>query len=113
MDFYIGSVTRQQVRRILHFKGDVKSHTFDFNPWADDNGTVTTATWAVKSGQASVTSSALSSNVVTAVITTSEAGNSMLTLTVTDGTHTEVIYIQIRAKDPQIAQSEDYGMVVA
>src|SRR3990167_6370836 len=107
MDFFIAE-GRQHPRRILQYKGDVKSHSFDFTPWADDNGALTTATWTVESGQVTLSSKTLASSVASALFTTTEAGNSLVTLSVTDGTHTEVVYIRVFAKDPQIVTSEDY-----
>ena len=110
-DFYVMDKTRQQVRQWLQFKGDIKSLSVDCNSWADDNGAVTTATWSVEnSGQASISGQTLVDNVASALITTTEAGWSMLKLVVTDGTHTEAIYIKCRAKDPQTYTSDDYGM---
>lgn len=110
MDFYIDSNNRQQVRRVLQFKGDARQHSFDFGPWADDNGTVTTATWTVESGQATISGKTLASNVASAIITTPEADNGMITLSVTDGTHTKVVYIRYRCKDPQAVITDDYGL---
>lgn len=99
--FYIMAETRIQVRKILHFKGDIKKHTFDFSSWVDDNGTVTSVTWTVESGQVSITSEALASNVNTLVLTTTEPGTSMLKGIATDGTHSETVYVRIKIKDPQ------------
>ena len=110
-DFYIDSANRQQVIRILQFKGEARTHTFDFGAWADDNAAVTTATWTVQSGQGTLSSKTLSSNVASAILTTSEADNGMITLSVTDGTRTKVVYIRYRVKDPQAVITSDYGLV--
>ena len=111
-DFYLMDKTRQQVLRKLLFKGDEKALSVDCSSWADDNGTVTTATWAVKSGQVSIGTEALASNVASCILTSSESGNSMITLTVTDGTHTEVQYIRVRTKDPEVVLNMDYGLAI-
>jgi len=110
-DFYVMDKTRQQVRQLLQFKGDIKALSVDFSSWADDNAAVTSATWSVESGQASIGTEALASNIASCLVTTSESGWSMIKLTVTDGTHTQAIYIKCRAKDPQTVTSDDYGMV--
>ena len=112
-DFYITDQNRQQVRQRLQFKGDVKSLSVDFNPWADDNGTVTSVTWSVESGNATIGTEALSSNVASSIITTSESGNSMIKLVATDGTHSEAVYIKVLTKDPQSIYSvtTDYGFI--
>ena len=109
--FFIMAETRVQERKILHFKGDIKKHTFDFSSWVDDNGTVTSVTWTVESGQVTITSEALASNVNTLVLTTNEPGTSMIKGIATDGTHSEVIYVRIKTKDPQaLWVIPDYGL---
>jgi|TARA_Y100000296_G_scaffold38168_1_gene44186 pantothenate kinase len=109
--FYLLDETRQQVRRILQFKGDVKAISVDCSPWADDNGTVTTATWSVESGSVSIGTEALASNVASAILTTSESGSSSVKLVITDGTHSEAVYFKVKCKDPQVATAvPDYNL---
>lgn len=110
--FFVMNETRQQLRRILHFKGDIKTHTVDFSSWSDDNSDVTTVTWTVERGQASITTESLANNVSTIVVSTTESGYSMLKAVATDGTVSEAVYIELRAKDPQtILSIDDYGLV--
>ena len=109
-DFFVQNEQRIQVREILHFKGDIKKHTVDFNMWADDNANVTSVTWTVESGQASIISESLSSNVSTIVVSSTEADRSMLKAVATDGTHSEAVYIRLRAKDPQEIFRDDFGL---
>ena len=112
-DFYVMDKTRQQVRQLLQFKGDVKALSVDFSSWADDNGTLTSATWTTESGQASIGTETLSNNIASCLVTTSESGWSMIKLSVTDGTHTEAIYIKCMCKDPQaITAIPDYGLAI-
>ena len=113
-DYYVMAETRSQVRRRLAMKGDVKKISVDFSSWVDDNGTVTSVTWTTESGQASIGTKTLSSNVASAILTTSEAGGSMLKITATDGTHTEALYIRVLTKDPQaVTAIPDYGLLLA
>jgi len=111
--FFIMDETRQQVRQMLHFKGDTsKRHTCDFSSWADDNGDVTAVVWTIESGQASISSEALANNVATIRVTTSEAGNSMLKAIASNANQSEAVYARLRAKDPQTIEAiEDYGLV--
>lgn len=103
--------TRQQIRQVLRMKGDIKKISVDCNSWKDDNGTVTTATWTVESGTVSIGTEALSSNVASMILTTSTAGKSMIKLVITDGTHSEALYIRIVTKDPNIVSNvPDYGL---
>jgi len=107
-DFFVTNEQRIQVRDIIHFAGDIKKHTVDFNMWVDDNAAVTGVTWTVESGSASITSESLSSNVATIVLTTDQSSISMLKAVATDGTHSESVYIRVRAKDPQAEIEDDY-----
>ena len=91
-------------------EGDDQAITVDCSAWAEDNGTVTSSTWNVEYGSAGVDGSALASNVVTARITTASAGKSLLTLTITDGTHTKVVFFEVIAKDPAQYYVDDYGV---
>jgi len=111
--FYLMDEARQQVRQVLRFKGDIKSLSVDCSSWADDNGTVTTATWTVESGSLTIGTKALASNVASCILTTSTAGASMVKLVVTDGTHSEAMYIRVLVKDPQTATIPDYGLQFA
>lgn len=111
-DFFVTSKQRQEIRQRAQYKGDVKALSVDFSPWAEDNSDVSTVTWSVESGNAAISSETLTSNVASALITTSEAGHSMIKLLATDGTHTEAVYIHIRARDPQaVGTIPDYDLV--
>lgn len=107
-DFFVSNEQRIQVREIIHFKDDIKKHSVDFNMWVDDNATVTGVTWTVESGQASISNESLTSNKSTITVTTTESGFSMLKAVATDGTHSEAVYIRLRAKDPQTEFRDDY-----
>ena len=98
-----------QVIKTLAFKDEIEKYSFDLTPWEEDNGTVTTATWTVKSGNVSIGSKTLTANVAAAVLTFSEGGWNLIQLKLTDGTHTVVVTLQILVKDPNRAIS-DYGM---
>jgi len=111
--FYVMNEQRIQERQILHFKGDIKTHSVDFSSWADDNSDVTGVTWTVESGQAAISNETLANNVSTITVTTTESGYSMLKAVATDGTNSEAVYIRMRAKDPQaISAVDDYGLRV-
>mgnify|MGYP003628143495 FL=1 len=111
--FYILDENRIQNRHFLQYKGEVKAIACDFQSWAEDNGTVTGITWSVENGDASISNVAMvsSSNVGSANITTSEAGNSMIKALATDGTNKRAVYFQVKARDPQIYSAiPDYGL---
>lgn len=110
-DFYIMDKTREQVRQLLQFKGDVKTLSIDFSSWADDNAAVTSATWTVERGQASISSETLASNIASCLVTTNTAGKSMIKVLISDGTRSEAVYIKVKCKDPQISSFNDYGFI--
>lgn len=106
--YYIRQNDRQQVRTLRTAKGSVEPVTLDFSPWAEDNGNVTTVTWTVDSGNAAVSGEALTSNVASAVVTTADAGQSMLIVKGTGATHAKPIYVRVVARDPGVLVY-DYG----
>ena len=110
-NYTIDSNIRQQMGREVFHKGDIKTLSIDYNPWADDNAAVSGVTWTIESGQATVVSNSLTANVASAVISTAESGNTMLKAVATDGTNSKAFYIRILAKDPTYAYGfNDYGL---
>jgi len=100
---------RQQMWKALSFKSQTETYTVDYSPWSDDNGTVTTVTLSLESGQASIGNESLTSNIKTFTIQTAETGASMLKLSATAGNNVDVMYLYVFSKDP-IALTEDYGI---
>jgi len=100
---------RQQMWKALSFKGQTETYTFDYNPWSDDNGTITDVTASLESGQASIANESLTANVKTLTISTPETGASMIKLSATAGNNVDVMYLYVFSKDP-IALTEDYGI---
>lgn len=93
-------------------EGEAETIRFDLTPWEEDNGTVTTATWTVKSGQASVSGAALTSSIASALVTASQSGKSRIEVSFTDGTETTVRNIFIIAREPTLYRTIDYGLVI-
>ncbi len=107
--YYITSQTRQDVIDIPAMIGDDQQISVDFRAWAEDNSALTSATWAIAAGDASVDGTSLSGSVATARITTTNAGNSLITVSATDGTRTKKQFFRIAAKDPSTSiNTPDY-----
>jgi len=100
---------RQQIWQALSFKGQTETYSFDYSPWADDNGTVSAVTASLESGQATIANESLTANIKTLTISTAETGASMIKLSATAGNNVDVMYLYVFAKDP-IALTEDYGI---
>jgi len=90
------------------FKGAAVTYSFDFAPWAEDNSTVTSVSWSVESGDASISGATLTGTMASALVTTPEAGRSVIKITATTGTEKYVAYLDVLAKDLQCPVS-DYG----
>lgn len=109
-DFVVTS-TRRAVKWPLNmFKGETKTITIDFSPWAEDEGTVTAAVAAVKTGDAAIGNESLASNVKTMTVTTANEGTSMITVTATAGNNVKLLYIKVVARDPDVV-TNDYGFI--
>lgn len=108
--FYVRAQDRQQVRQLRATKGQAQPLAVDFSPIADDIGALTGATWTVKSGNAAISGTALSSNVASAVITTADMGDSMIEVKGANATYAEPIRIRVFAKDPDVLHAWDYGI---
>lgn len=111
MNYIVTANRRHQVKRMISFKGQARTVTVDFSPWADDYGTVSAVTAEVKSGTAAISGESLASNVKTLVVTTSDTGGSMIKLSATAGNNIETVYIYVYTKDPDSVE-DDYGIVV-
>lgn len=107
--FYVRDNDRREVRQLRTTKDDVLTVTVDFSAWAEDNGSVTSATWTAKTGNASVASEALSSNVATAVLTTATTGGSMIEIKGAGSTHAKHVNIRVWCIDPYAVPPYDYG----
>jgi len=109
MNYVIRANRAIQVFRLLAYKGGAEPITVDFSPWADDGGTVTAVTAEVKSGDASISNESISSNVKSFLLTTAQAGSSMVKLTGTAGNNKPIVHIYVVSKDPN-NQVYDYGI---
>ena len=108
LDFFVTQRGRQQVYQGISYKGMVQTASFDFSQWAEEEGALTSVTWTVEDGDATIASEALSSSVATAVITTSNEGPSLIKLAATNGTQTTIAFLQILSKNPAVSVY-DYG----
>ena len=106
--YFVRDRDRIQIRQLRTVKNDAVPVTVDFSPWAEDNGTVSTVTWTVKSGSATISGEALSASSASAVVTTANPGDSLVEVKGAGATHTKVFNLRVHAKDPYQAVP-DYG----
>ena len=109
------SFTLTSKTRVDSFKdtvsiGDAVTYEFDCTPWQEDNNTISSATWTVESGNASISGQSLVSGVASALITFSQAGKALISLLLTTATEKKKIWLEIRCKDLQAPLGDDYGI---
>jgi len=95
INYVITANRRQEIRKIFAYKGEVNSINFDLTPWEEDNGTVTSATWTVKSGKATIANKYLIANQAYSEVTTDYAGKSLIELMLTAGSNVFVTHLEV------------------
>lgn len=96
-----------RVQSWQHYAGETTAYSVDWGVKAAKLSTsVSTVVWSVDSGNATITSEALASNLATALITTSSEGCSVIKLTavLADG-QTDIFFFKVKALDPVCVQS--------
>lgn len=106
--FVLTSKTKVDVFRDTASLNDVIKYEFDLTPWQDDNATVTSVTWTVESGEASIASAALASGVASALVTLNQAGKALISLLINTASVKKKIWLEIGVKDLEMP-SDDYG----
>lgn len=89
-----------QERRMLAFEGESQEVQYDFTPWEEDNGLVSSVVWSVEKGQVSIGSEDLTSSIAGAVISTPDSGESLIKITATAGSNIFVTHLRVMCKDP-------------
>jgi len=89
---------------------EIKKYQIDFSPWAEDHANITNVTWTVKSGQATVSSQALSSNIASAIITFTQHGRSIIEVKAETGSEVKTIWFDLFTHDPSKIYVYDYGI---
>jgi len=109
-DFVIPAHRQRQLYRLLAYEDQAQTVSIDMSPISDDIGDISAVTWTVKDGNATIAHEDLTSNVASAVITTSDIGRSMIQLQATAGNNIEVVYLLVHAKNFR-AIHWDYGYI--
>lgn len=78
--------------------GTNRAYSLDYSPWADSNGAITGVTWAVKSGTATITNQAFSSNIATAQISAHAEGMNYIEITASTGEEKNIFFLSIYAR---------------
>lgn len=108
-DYVITSENNPQTFRDANNEGAAITYQFDFSPWSEENSAVTSVTWTLKSGQATIESETLSSNIATSLITLSQSGGALIEVRADTGTQIYVTFLDILSRD-QNRVTHDYGL---
>ena len=109
-EYTVTANNNPRVFRDVGIKGGAKTYQIDFSAWADDNNDLSTVTWSLESGSASISSISLSSNIASALVTFSDVGRSLIKILADSGTEIYVAYIDVVVKDPTYEYVDDYGL---
>ena len=111
LNYAITSNRRLQRRSALSFIGESQKVVFNIRPIEEDIGTITSAIWTIKTGNASITHKTLTTNtLVSATVTTQSEGKSSIELKLTAGNNIFVTYLDIVSKNVE-GTTNDYGFV--
>ena len=111
LNYAITSNRRLQRRGALAFVGESQKVEFDIRAIEEDIGTIASAIWTIKTGNASITNKTLTTNTsVSATVTTQSEGKSSIELKLTAGNNIFVTYLDIVSKNVE-GTTNDYGFV--
>lgn len=110
--FYVTTKKTPKGFALTASEGDAQTVRLDFSAWAEDNAALTSVTWAVSSGNATVSGTSLTDSVAQALITTASLGDSTIKVSATDGTTTKVAYLRVKAEAVEAGRVYDYGYLV-
>jgi hypothetical protein len=107
---FVATANRNRdIEKILTFEGQTETVQWDLSPWEADNSAVSSVSYEVKNGSASVSNESLSSSVASFTVTTSQSGKSLIKITLTtSGNEVGILHLEVYSRDPQVI-TEDYG----
>ena len=106
-EFVVTTNRNREIDKVLLMDGQTETVKFNVAPWEGDNGTVSSVSWSVVSGNASIANTALASSVASATVTGSSGGKSLVKVTLTtSGNNVGVLYFEVYVRDPEIVVCE-------
>ena len=90
--------------------GDATNYQFDCKPWQEDNDTITSVTWNVEHGQASISGQTITSGVLSALVSFPQSGRLLISLLLSTASgQSKKIWLEIYVKD-KTGSADDYGL---
>ena len=110
-EFAVTTNRNREIDKLLIMDGQTETVKFNVAPWEGDNGTVTSVTWALVSGNATISNEALASSVASARVSGSSAGKSLVKLTLTTTGNVGIVYFEVYVRDPQVVVGDGMDYV--
>jgi hypothetical protein len=110
-EFVVTTNRNREIDKVLIMDGQTETVKFNIEPWEGDNGTVTSVTWSVVSGNATISNEALASSVASARVSGSSAGKSLVKLTLTTTGNVGIVYLEVYVRDPQVVVGDGMDYV--
>lgn len=110
-EFTILAENNTQIFSDRVLRGSKVKYELDFSPWAEDNANIASASWEVKSGDAIISSTELSSNTSSSYISYPQSGKSKIEITATsEAGDISVVFLDLFSKDPtEVTVMSDYA----
>lgn len=94
-------------------KGDAVTYKFDFGPWTDDNHPLTSVTWVLQTGNASITEQTLTGSVASALVSFPVYGRNTISIAAATAHEQKQIWLYTVAHDEQAdVQTDGYSFGV-
>lgn len=109
-DFTLPTKTRIDSFKDIASIEDAVSYRFGCTPWQEDNAAITSVTWVVEYGGASISNEALASGIVSALVTFSQSGKVLISILLNTATTKKKLWLEIFVKDKPQYINDDYGL---
>lgn len=97
------NLRNRELDQLLLMEGQAETVNINLGPWEEDNDSVSSVTWSLEQGSASISNENLSSSVASAVITGNSDGKSLIKVTfTTSGNSVLIHYLSVYVRDPQV-----------
>ena len=107
--FYVAANAPTSVFGARQFKDSKDTFKFDLSAWAEENSTVSSATWTVEAGTATVSGESLATNVASALVSFTGTGGALIKVVCDTGTEQRVVWLDAHVTDPETV-TLDYGL---
>ena len=105
--FAVTALNSSRVFRAQNLKGDKEQFILDFSPWAEDNETITSVSWSIKAGSATISGENLIDDIASAYIALDDTDGALIEVTATTANLVKTAYIDVMVHKVE-KESTDY-----